>query len=221
MLWFLIRHAQSRNNALPEEQRVEDPAITDLGHRQASALASWLGSARLDRLLTSPFRRALETTEYVRRRVRLPVLVWADLHEQGGCYAGHDPRRYVMRPGMARTEIESNFPGYQIEPSIGEHGWWRGRPYETMDAARARASRLIARMNSEFGTSADRIATVVHADFKQLLLQELLPVGDDRSSISWSGIYNAAVTAVEIRDGRPRLIQFNTTGHLSFDDLSL
>ena len=55
---FLIRHGQSLNNFQPQEQRVEDPPLTDLGRRQAELLAEWIESAGLTRLICSPFRRA-------------------------------------------------------------------------------------------------------------------------------------------------------------------
>jgi len=56
---YLVRHAQSQNNALPERLRVADPDLTDLGHQQAARLAERVRSLKLTRLLTSPFRRAL------------------------------------------------------------------------------------------------------------------------------------------------------------------
>ena len=85
MQLFLIRHAQSQNNALPEEQRVEDPGLTELGHRQAELLADWVPALNLTRLITSPFRRTLLTTEPIRRATSLIPEVRVDLHEQGGC----------------------------------------------------------------------------------------------------------------------------------------
>ncbi len=69
MRLLLIRHAQSANNALPEHLRVEDPALTALGHRQAQALAVWLSTCSVNVLVASPFRRALETVEYLRREL--------------------------------------------------------------------------------------------------------------------------------------------------------
>ncbi len=100
---YLVRHAQSRNNAQPVELRVEDPALTDLGHEQARRLAERVTRLRLTKLFTSPFRRALQTAEHVRLATGLIPEVRIDLHEKGGCVSGvappvtpwasrHDPR---------------------------------------------------------------------------------------------------------------------------------
>lgn len=58
---YLIRHGQSENNARPEHLRVEDALLTELGHQQAGLAAEWIKTIGLDRLFSSPFRRALQT----------------------------------------------------------------------------------------------------------------------------------------------------------------
>ena len=45
---YLIRHAQSLNNALPAEDRVEDAPLTDIGHQQCSHLAKWIPELKTD-----------------------------------------------------------------------------------------------------------------------------------------------------------------------------
>jgi 2,3-bisphosphoglycerate-dependent phosphoglycerate mutase len=216
---YVIRHAQSANNALPEEQRVEDPAITDLGHRQADALATWIKSISLDVLVTSPFRRTLQTTEYIRQQVDLAPLVWIDLHEQGGCYAGHEPSRYEGRPGMTRHQILADFPGYQPEELIDESGWWKCRTYETFDMARQRARRLVARTLANFGGRNVRVAYIMHADFKRCFLQELLSAADSSPGVI-GPIFNTAVSAIKLHSDTPQVSLFNSTVHLEEELLS-
>lgn len=220
MRLYLIRHAQSMNNALPEEQRVADPALTELGRRQAAALAALFESAPLTRLITSPFRRSLETTNPIRHRVSIAPEVWVDLHEQGGCYAGFEPARYQGCPGMTDREIAAEFPGYRIAPEIDSQGWWKSQPYESMSAARERARRLIRRTLDVFGPTDEHVAYVMHGDFKKLILEELF--ADTLASRNhWpSHIYNASVSIVEVCSA-PRLDQYNSTGHMPFDLLSL
>ena len=43
----LIRHGQSANNALPEYQRIEDPALTPMGREQAERLGNWASQTPL------------------------------------------------------------------------------------------------------------------------------------------------------------------------------
>jgi 2,3-bisphosphoglycerate-dependent phosphoglycerate mutase len=216
MQLLLIRHAQSANNALPEEQRVEDPPLTAIGHRQAAALATWLMSIRLDHMVASPFRRSLETAEHIRRQLSLVPQIWIDLHEQGGCYAGYEPHMYQGRPGMSQTQIAAEFPGYRIDPAICEQGWWRCQPYESKEQARARAGRLIERTITEFAGRNVSVGYIVHADFKQLFLEELF-ASTDAVRTSWDSIYNTAVTAIQFQRGTPRLDTYNSTKHLSPD----
>ena len=219
MRLFLIRHAQSANNALPECQRVEDPAITEIGHQQAQALAESLVSAKLTRIITSPFRRSLQTADYIARLLMLAPEVWIDLHEQGGCYSGHQPGCYEGRPGMTRLEINAEFPQYIVESAIDGQGWWKCQTYENEDLARKRAQRLIRRTIATFGDTNECIAYVMHGDFKRIFLNEMF----SDSALTWSSnghtvvLYNTGVTQVIGREGRFHVEALNDVGHLRDD----
>src|SRR6056297_1663142 len=102
---YLIRHAESENNTKPPEHRIEDPSITDRGHLQARCLADWLATIRYDHLITSPFRRTLQTTRHVVDRNPRPLCVWHHVFERGGCYSGHHDGNIVGRPGLSRKLI--------------------------------------------------------------------------------------------------------------------
>ena len=69
---YLIRHAQSQNNALPEEQRVEDPGLTELGNQQADC-------SRRARGIVRSLRISLEDMDLAREDLRqlLDVLLRA------------------------------------------------------------------------------------------------------------------------------------------------
>ncbi|GIW95890.1 MAG: phosphoglycerate mutase [Pirellulaceae bacterium] len=195
---ILIRHGQSENNARPESERVEDPELTELGRRQARCLGAAepeLFGAQL--LITSPFRRALQTAEPLAAARSTPVWVWRDVHEQGGCYAGYTPETYRGRPGLGRSAIAASFPHYVIEPSIQEEGWWGSKPYESWEDALSRAERVARRICDEIRPRFDRVAIVTHADFMRCLLLALAPKGLSEESI-FSRIYNTSVTIVQI-----------------------
>lgn len=55
----LIRHGQPAWDR--DGRSVDDPGLTELGHRQAAAVAARLAGLRVDRLLVSPLVRARET----------------------------------------------------------------------------------------------------------------------------------------------------------------
>ncbi|MCH7726450.1 MAG: histidine phosphatase family protein [Planctomycetes bacterium] len=210
MQLYLIRHAQSQNNAKPEEQRVEDPGLTELGDKQARLLAEWIPTLKLTRLFSSPFRRALLTAEPVRKATSLAPAVLVELHEKGGCYGGHTPQNFVGRPGMTRSEIEQAFPEFNVTTDFDGKGWWGSKPYESWDAARERAARLFERTRDEFAGTDERVGYVMHADFKLLFLEhihaELLDVP-----------YNTSVSLLRITRTESRLEDFNRAEHLSND----
>ena len=52
---YLVRHAQSTNNANPEPKRIPDPPLTELGTQQAQALSTYVPNIQPTHLLTSPF----------------------------------------------------------------------------------------------------------------------------------------------------------------------
>ena len=207
MQLYLIRHAQSQNNALPEEQRVEDPGLTELGHRQAEHLAEWIPALNLTRLITSPFRRTLLTTEPIVRTTSLRPEVRIDLHEQGGCYRGHTLDNIVGRPGMTRREIESEFSGYRVGDEIDGDGWWGSKPYESWQAARERAARLLEATRLEFAHTNERVAYVMHADIKVLFLAHVHPELIDVPC-------NTSVTEIEFDSSSHQLKAFNQVDHL-------
>ena len=210
---LLIRHAQSQNNALPESQRVEDPGITSLGLQQARQLAEAAAAWDVELLLTSAFRRALETAEQLHQRTSLRPRIWPELHENGGCYTGHLPGQMAGRPGMNARQIGERFPAFDIEGEIAEGGWWQSRPRESAEESWRRAQQQARRL-LETHRGRSRVACVVHADFKSLLLDALL--GDRWNELAAEPLYNTGVTWLRCDGaGEVSVQQFNDVEHLS------
>jgi len=77
---LLIRHALPVRIEAAEDE-VADPPLADLGQRQAAALASELAGERIDLLVTSPLRRAVETAAPVAAYLGLEAQVVDGLAE--------------------------------------------------------------------------------------------------------------------------------------------
>ncbi len=77
---LLIRHALPVRRELAEGE-IADPPLADAGHAQAQALADWLAGEQIDALYASPMRRAVETAEYVSKRLGLPITIDGELAE--------------------------------------------------------------------------------------------------------------------------------------------
>lgn len=205
---FLIRHAQSLNNARPGAERVEDPALTDLGRRQAACLADQIPTLGLTRMVVSPFLRTLETAEFLWRVAQLAPQVQVSLHEVGGCVHGPDPSVMVGRPGMTRATIEERFPGYVVESRIDAQGWWRSQPYETPAQARTRAGELLADTQRRFAHTAERVAYVMHADIEMLFLACL-------TATEIEVPFNTSITRVVVTPEATRIEDYNDVCHLA------
>lgn len=137
---LLIRHALPVR--VEAAEGAADPPLTDLGHQQSHALAEWLAGERIDVLLVSPLRRALETAAPVAERLGIaPVVVdglaehdrdsnwyipieelrasgdprWQEyLDEHWGTEPGTDPDGF--RAGVVRTveDLIAANPGRQV-----------------------------------------------------------------------------------------------------------
>jgi 2,3-bisphosphoglycerate-dependent phosphoglycerate mutase len=210
---YLIRHAQSFNNAAPEELRVEDPPLTELGHEQARRLAEIAPALQLTKIVTSPFLRTLQTTEHLRKTTGLVPHVRIELHEHGGCVSGNSLRGHVGRPGMSRSEILTQFAGYELAVDIDGDGWWRSQPYESIESAQLRAKTLLERTIADYAATDARIAYVMHADFKRIFLEVF-----HREPLIFP--FNASISRLTITPHSTRLDDYNNVDHLDAELIS-
>ncbi len=213
---YLVRHGQSANNALAEHLRVPDPGLTEIGEQQAVALAAWFTSHAIDYLYCSPFLRALETVRPLAELSQFPVRVRGNLFELGGCYSGHETGQERGEPGMGKNQLQSGYPTWEIDTTIGEAGWW-GREYETWEQGRARAASVALWLASDLAATRGTRLLVIHADFKRLLLEAIFSDAElDALQIDLAEIplYNTGVSCLEHSPEGWLLREFNSTQHL-------
>ncbi|SMP50885.1 2,3-bisphosphoglycerate-dependent phosphoglycerate mutase [Neorhodopirellula lusitana] len=209
---YLIRHAESENNARPVYDRVCDPSITARGRIQSQHLAQWMKTMSLDVLVASPFRRTLQTAQAILDQRDRRTEVWHDIFESGGCFHGHDEASFTGAPGLSRVEIEASLScELVIDPEIGAEGWWRGQPREQAEQTRARAAKVAQRLISTFDGTGVSVGLVVHADFIRELLSVML---DQVLSMDAVGpIANTSVTTLQF-SGAWRLECLNSVTHM-------
>ena len=215
MQLYLIRHAESENNARPIYQRVEDPPLTAVGRLQAEHLADWVQTLKFDVLISSPVRRALQTTRRIFERTGQHVQVWDNVFEEGGIYRGHGPDAHEGGPGLSRDEVIQHVTddprACTLDPSIGDSGWW-GRHRESSEEAIARASVVAGRLAATFGREKRIVVAVIHADFKRKMLDEL--IGDDVDPRLFGRLRNTGITKLDLERGKWQLDWFNSVSHL-------
>lgn len=210
---LLVRHAQSANNALPDDQRVPDPGITPIGIRQAERLADQLGSLEIQQVITSAFRRALQTANAIRKRLNVPVSVEVDLHEHGGCYSGWHPENYQGQPGMTRGEILDEFGDIFIPEDFPQSGWWQSQPRESGPQSDQRAEQVEVFLRSKLIAAQAHLVCITHADFLAKLLTTMFGTriqADPR----FQDLANTGITQVGLADNEWTLYQLNFTEHL-------
>jgi glucosyl-3-phosphoglycerate phosphatase len=100
---FLLRHGQSYFNLHFTVTRVdpgiEDPELTDLGLRQASAAAARLADVKLTRIIISPYTRALQTAEPILGLHQASVEIMHEVRERAAfsCDVGSPPELLSAR----------------------------------------------------------------------------------------------------------------------------
>ena len=171
-------------------------------------MARWAPALRLTKLVSSPFLRTLQTTDYVQREVGLTPEIWVDLHEQGGCVSGATPETMVGRPGMTREAIAQQFPDFDDTSMVSGIGWWQSRPYETQAEAEVRARLLLEKVLSLFAGTDQRVAFITHGDFARRVLECFHDTPLDVP-------HNTSVSEVHVALDRTRLANYDGTDHLS------
>lgn len=111
---YVVRHGQTEWNLQGRYQGQADSPLTDLGLRQARAVAGRLAGLKIERLYASPLGRAWATAGLVADAVGLAAVADDRLKECG----------YGRCEGLTLAEIDQAFPG---KSAWREEDKWRRR----------------------------------------------------------------------------------------------
>jgi broad specificity phosphatase PhoE len=117
---FLLRHGESASNAHTGAETLSEEAgdrLTERGLEQAHAAGAGLGETGITRLLSSPMRRARETSDAVGTALGLAPTVLPDTHE---LTAGETFEQLVARVRLLKAELEALAPAER--PLLVSHG---------------------------------------------------------------------------------------------------
>ncbi len=239
MQLYIIRHAQSENNALwaqtgSSHGRSSDPLLTEIGQQQARCLAQHLANNcgetavpegdphnrhgyHFTHLYTSLMQRAIATGCEVAEQIGLPLVAWEIIHEFGGIFAHNlDTDERIGLPGPNRAFFTKHYPALVLPDSLGEGGWWE-RPYEPPDQTMLRAKTFLAELQQRHGPS-DRVAIVTHGGFFVAILRTLMGFttldNSEGENRLWLHANNASITRLDISQGQGDLIYLNRIDHL-------
>ena len=165
MIVHLIRHGQAFNTH-PEEgfNNPENPPLTPEGVAQAECVARRVSKLNIDRLLTSPMRRSIETAARISDVVGQPPEIWFRSHEF------RDASGYTA---WGAREIRTRYPNVVLPHNVPDEGWYYG--LERLDLATARADAMIDWLSIQNRTAPPRqVAIVSHGDFIRIVLARVL-----------------------------------------------
>ena len=194
---LLARHGQSVSNAVRRFQGVQDVPLSELGRRQAEALAGAFGQRRIAAVYSSPLQRARHTAELVAAAVRAPLRSVDDLRELSlGEWEGCTVEEVEARPGnpyacWVRDPVGSLPPG--------------GEPLADVQGRMVRALADIECAHP----NGDDVLVVCHGGVISAYLAHCL--GLPLSSIWRLTVSNCSITEL----APPRLLSMNVTTHLT------
>ena len=235
MILYYVRHGQSANNAMfdqtgSDQNRVQDPELTETGLRQAERVAGLLASGQplersrpegargfgITHLYSSLMVRAVNTAQPIAQALDLPIRGWKDLHEGGGIFL-EDPVTGVKTgyPGATREQFAARFPELAWPADAARDGWWN-RPFEEPEERPLRAKRVLDELLRRHGNTEDRVAIVSHGGFFYWFMNAVLETTPRRDQ--WFHMFNTGVTAIEFSEHRGAGIRYlNRLDHLPFE----
>ncbi|NDC53124.1 MAG: histidine phosphatase family protein [Planctomycetia bacterium] len=210
MRQYLVRHGESVYNAEARVQGRADVSLSDLGRRQAAALATWARSlpadVTIDEIWSSPLARAHETATAIARALGLPLRIEDELAE---LHAG-------IFQGRLWADLEAAFPEEVAR-------WRSGDADYAIPGGESRAG-LAARGRAALERLAERPArhmiVVAHGGVLTAALGSLLgrshPLlarAAERPFTKLPALANASLTFLDWPG--PELSAFNETEHLA------
>jgi broad specificity phosphatase PhoE len=197
MRLILIRHGESEGNASGVIQGRMDFGLSPTGVLQARATATYLATLEVDRVVTSPLRRAVATADTIAGPlghgvVHMPELMEYDIGEASG---------------LSTAELRQRFPEVFAAYTTGRRPTFPGE--EGRDTFRARLQAALGEFSGMEGTT----VAVAHGGVISSLCHIVIGLDIHRPGAFHVG--NCSITEV-VRDraGRFVLARHNDTCHL-------
>ncbi len=205
---YLVRHGETQGNIDDKAQGHFDAPLTDLGRRQAEAVAKRLSDTKFDAVYSSDLRRAFETAKaitalqpdlQIRKRPQLREYHFGDYEDIPWDDVAHSDPKLFQRWKNLNTRVNIEFPGG-----------------ESMLDAWDRIGGCLREILSYHREGSEKILIVGHGGSLQALLAHLLNLP---ASHQWSFVFNnTSVTVLGEHPYTPnawRTYAFNDTSHLN------
>ncbi len=200
MRLILVRHGESEWNRIGRYQGQADAPLSDLGLRQADALANRLRQEQIDAIYTSPLQRARKTAAAIARFHPDVQLI-----EDTGLLEIH----HGEWQGLLAHEVRERYPDLIEE--------WRVFPTrcqmpggESFSNILKRTLNLRERVCALHGDGTVLFST--HDVVVKILIADALGMHMDRINRIW--VTNASISVIEYTDDLPFLVSLSEACHL-------
>jgi len=205
MLTYAVRHAQSRFNTGQDSNLNSD--LSDLGRRQAVALARRFAGVTIAAIYSSPFNRCLQTASPVAQALGLPVRIRPELCEFHNLPQGSPPPLEI--PSI--DAILAAHPGVVLDPDFRGPVLWPRLDESRADMI-ARLRAFAGYLKSRWTALTETVLVFSHGSPIARLVDAWI---SDAPGPSFRFIIdNATVNALRYADSVSSLICLNETSHL-------
>ncbi len=197
---ILVRHGESEWNRLGIYQGQEDAPLSELGLRQADALASRLQHEKIDTIYTSPLQRARKTAEAIAKfHTTVPFVQEDALMEI----------HHGIWQGLPASEVRDHYPELLEE--------WRRFPTRIQMPGGESFSNILKRtLNFRERVCAEEddrtIVFSTHDVVIKILIADVLGMPMDRINHIW--VTNASISVIEFTQNTPFLVSLSEACHL-------
>lgn len=204
---YFVRHGESEGNKANYHQTADTP-LTELGRKQAKAIARRMPKYSIDLVYASPMSRARETAEIIANKLNVEVELWNELHE-------------LLRPTVLRGKPASDFKSKQIDSLIWENFHdenWKHSDEENFKDINLRAGKVVEHLLKYHRNQ--NVLCVSHGTFIKAIVMKML-FGDELNPKIFSQfryhshVANTGISHCEYADKWGwSLISWNDTTHL-------
>ena len=193
----IVRHASTEYNTKRRWQGRIDLPLDENGIRQARKLAIRFASVLVDRIYSSPLRRARQTAEEIARVHGLKVEILNDLIESD----------LSLWKGLPADEVKRRFENEYREWATNPDAKING--VENVRSVYERTKRVLERI---YDLGGEEVVIVTHAIVIRAAVcyAMKMPLESFREFI----VHNASITTLLIKDGWWRVYSLNDTSHL-------
>lgn len=198
---LFVRHGeQAYREGMPLRDAV-DPPLSDLGEKQAAAVADRLATHEIDAVYASPYQRAHATGAAIAEPHGHEAVVLDDLREVD--LWSKLPQDLSLRDAVGVEELRSIFR------TVQEHRTWDSYPYgEGSESFRTRVERAISRIVEDH--AGERVALACHGGVIATVLALIMESPRDYGI----AVHHSSITTIRGADVRRSIVAVNDFSHV-------